>query len=1152
MIKLGQKFSGLFCCGKNYLCRLNTLMKKFLLFIFLFTFGTSFFGQNLDWFYFLTQGNDVYSGNFENSNRVYSIAVDSEENIYMVGSYQENVGFDPNNPTSLQLISSNGRESNQCYLVKIDKDKNYKWHKTISIGQNSDASIYSIVIDKNDNPIVTGTASGNNINLDPSSSSPIIYNTDNYLSQAIFLNKYSKKGDFIFGNFYKGGTGFPRVILDENSNIFLIGQYINYFAGHNTDFDLSSQTFYLNGLDGSAFILKNDSNGNFINAKFLQGAKAQAIQFDNNYDLVIFGNGGARINFNNETNFTNQSTGTGAGDYLLKIDQNLTPIWFQSVGGADFRSFLYDSKPFDIDTDNSIIVSTSRPPTSINFPNKTIQINDRLTRCVLFKIDENGKYVWHSTIQQAEYSQSFFPLTVSIASDHTINWTNDIHEEYYFNAIGEATEEVSAGLTYAGTYNYYTSLLKLNTNGKLIYNKHKIVDHNIARTNKVHDKMYFSGQGYARDPNPDMTVNGELPQIPGVKRGAYIQKLEKCYSGTPDGDDYFYSCTSASKKIKDLYPKTSYSSWYDSPTSTTPLSPETILETKKYYAETRDLSCPRNPTRLEVDVRIFQTPPQLVVNDFTFCNLQGKRLSDLNINNNIDIEFYDENLNPLSFGTLIQANKKYFVRHHKTYSYYARCWSDFTQFNVYDTSIAPSANNSQTFCKINNPKISNLVVTGINLKWYDQAGNMLSTNTILEDNKKYFVTQTSGTCESAKTEITVTVNDQNPPTGNNLQDFCSAQLPKISDLVVAGQNIRWYDNLAILIPATALLLDGKTYYGTQTLNGCESTQKIAVTVTINNGGIPANDYTTVFCNDTTANTKNINLNDYKAILVANPADYSFDFFYANNQMVPNPASENLSIGENIFNVKVYNSLGCQIFVKLSLTLNPKPILNLKPTDEFCDGQSVDLDAGSGFSSYEWTKDNDPTVIFSQRIFPISVAGKYTVKVKNTFLCENSASVIVTESVIATITGVQIVNSTATILLSNSGDFEYSLDNLNWQDSNVFPNLPNGNYIVFVKTKLGCLIGSSNFTIFSVSNAFTPDNDGINDTWKINGLENYPNSEIQIYDRFGNMVLQKIINGTFEWNGTSNSRKLPTGSYWYVVKVSDGRLLNGWLLLKNRN
>ncbi|MGZ5192925.1 MAG: T9SS type B sorting domain-containing protein, partial [Kaistella sp.] len=149
-------------------------------------------------------------------------------------------------------------------------------------------------------------------------------------------------------------------------------------------------------------------------------------------------------------------------------------------------------------------------------------------------------------------------------------------------------------------------------------------------------------------------------------------------------------------------------------------------------------------------------------------------------------------------------------------------------------------------------------------------------------------------------------------------------------------------------------------------------------------------------------------------------------------------------------------------------------------------------------------------------------------------------------------GVQIVNNTATVIMSNPGDFIFSLDNNIWQSANIFNNLPNGNHTVFVKTPAGCVIGQMNFTIFNVSNSFTPNADGINDTWKIDGIENYPNSDIKVYDRNGNMILSKLTNGSFEWDGKYNSRPLPTGNYWYVIKVSDGRIMNGWLLIKNRN
>ncbi|MBH2024553.1 MAG: T9SS type B sorting domain-containing protein, partial [Flavobacteriales bacterium] len=473
--------------------------------------------------------------------------------------------------------------------------------------------------------------------------------------------------------------------------------------------------------------------------------------------------------------------------------------------------------------------------------------------------------------------------------------------------------------------------------------------------------------------------------------------------------------------------------------------------------------------------------------------------------------------------------------------------------NVTVTGIAkPVAATAQNFCKITSPKISDLQITGTSIKWYNAAGNLLSSNTVLTDGTKYYASQTLNGCESAKTEITVTLNDSTAPTGNTQQDFCSAQNPTISNLAVNGSNISWYDAAGIKLTTSTPLSDGKTYYATQTVNGCESTTKLTVKVSVANGGIPANDYSMAFCNDTTSSTKTVDLNDYNTSLIANTAGLTFEFYDSANQLIANPANQKLNIGLNAFHVKISNALGCFVYVKLNLTLHPKPTLNLPASAEFCSGQSVDLDAGSGFSSYEWTKGGSGTPVSTNRILNVTTTGKYTVKVKNSFGCENSASVTVTQSSLGTITGVQIVNNTAAVIMSNSGNFLYSLDNAVWQTSNLFSNLSNGNHTVYVKTSGGCVIGQMNFTIFNVPNSFTPNADGINDTWKIDGIENYPNSDIKVYDRNGKVVLSKITNGTFEWDGKFDSHALPTGSYWYIIKVSDGRILNGWLLIKNRN
>lgn len=73
----------------------------------------------------------------------------------------------------------------------------------------------------------------------------------------------------------------------------------------------------------------------------------------------------------------------------------------------------------------------------------------------------------------------------------------------------------------------------------------------------------------------------------------------------------------------------------------------------------------------------------------------------------------------------------------------------------------------------------------------------------------------------------------------------------------------------------------------------------------------------------------------------------------------------------------------------------------------------------------------------------------------------------------------------------------------------------------------------------VPNAFSPNGDGINDTWRIKYLDGYPGATVDVYNRYGQIVFRSLGYDT-EWNGTRNGNPLPVGTYYYIINPKNGR------------
>jgi gliding motility-associated-like protein len=82
----------------------------------------------------------------------------------------------------------------------------------------------------------------------------------------------------------------------------------------------------------------------------------------------------------------------------------------------------------------------------------------------------------------------------------------------------------------------------------------------------------------------------------------------------------------------------------------------------------------------------------------------------------------------------------------------------------------------------------------------------------------------------------------------------------------------------------------------------------------------------------------------------------------------------------------------------------------------------------------------------------------------------------------------------------------------------------------------------------IPNAYSPNGDGINDRWNIQGISKFPESEIKVFNRYGQVIYySKGYNSP--WDGRLNGKSLPGGTYYYTVdRKKDFPLISGWVVI----
>ncbi|KGO90918.1 hypothetical protein Q766_20870 [Flavobacterium subsaxonicum WB 4.1-42 = DSM 21790] len=257
---------------------------------------------------------------------------------------------------------------------------------------------------------------------------------------------------------------------------------------------------------------------------------------------------------------------------------------------------------------------------------------------------------------------------------------------------------------------------------------------------------------------------------------------------------------------------------------------------------------------------------------------------------------------------------------------------------------------------------------------------------------------------------------------------------------------------------------------------------------------------------------------------------------------------NTSNPQTIYARVVHNNVQlCSKFVEFKIEVALKPQLNVDEDRFICDTEDhITIGVNAGFDAYYWPATQETTSSIN-----VTEPGSYTVTVTKNYEtgpCSSDATIIVTPSIspgpITVVTEDWTDDyNTITVFVDGGGTYEYSLNNDDYQESPVFTDLSAGVYTVYVRDIGGCGIREKEVALLNYPKFFTPNGDGVHETWRIPNSYYEPGMVVYIYDRFGKIITSLSYKNT-GWDGTYDGKQLPSTDYWFMVKRRDGRIHKG--------
>ncbi len=289
----------------------------------------------------------------------------------------------------------------------------------------------------------------------------------------------------------------------------------------------------------------------------------------------------------------------------------------------------------------------------------------------------------------------------------------------------------------------------------------------------------------------------------------------------------------------------------------------------------------------------------------------------------------------------------------------------------------------------------------------------------------------------------------------------------------------------------------------------------------------------------------------------------YSFIWSNGSLTQNLT--NVSPGN--YSVIVTDNNGCSASGNYEIGGTSDFVMQASGSTTICTGEMVTLIADSSNGTYQWFYNGEPLNGATGLQFITPAAGVYTVSLMNACGTFMSDEIEVTVKSIGnvSVSNTQIICPPETAQLIATGGNTYEWTPASYITFTTIPDpyvspLNTTTYSVQITNEWGCKTSLSTEVAvvcdtLLVPTGFSPNNDGVNDGYIIDGIGNYPGNKLWVYNRWGKLVY-KAHDYNNSWDavgnvsGVSMGQKVPSGTYYFILDLNDqSKPRAGYLIIR---